>query len=245
MAARPCAPQYRRFFPKIARPGNPRGSGRRGNSRGPGRQCGDGLADFRIWLSRLSQSCQVRLKPPVWSPRMPVASSSVPPNRRARRSAASQAGGRAGCRHRPTSGPADRSRRPLRSPAGWPKDAAARHLAASRLVLVRFGRRPYYAGAKAAMLSPAMPPKTVELATPLPPRRLAPCTPPASSPATNRPGRAQWCVGLEDHAAHHVMRGRHHLDPAASQVEAAVGAALDHALEAAAHLSGPRCFISM
>ena len=33
------------------------------------------------------------------------------------------------------------------------------------------------------IVSPAMPPNTVELATPLPPRRLAPCTPPVSSPA--------------------------------------------------------------
>ena len=37
------------------------------------------------------------------------------------------------------------------------------------------------------MVSPAMAPKTVALATPLPPRRLAPCTPPVSSPAANRP----------------------------------------------------------
>ena len=37
------------------------------------------------------------------------------------------------------------------------------------------------------MLSPAMPPNTVEFATPLPPRRFAPCTPPVSSPAANSP----------------------------------------------------------
>ena len=40
----------------------------------------------------------------------------------------------------------------------------------------------------AAIASPAIPPNTVELATPLPPRRLAPCTPPVSSPAANSPG---------------------------------------------------------
>ena len=35
----------------------------------------------------------------------------------------------------------------------------------------------------APIASPASPPNTVELATPLPPSRLAPCTPPVSSPA--------------------------------------------------------------
>ena len=40
------------------------------------------------------------------------------------------------------------------------------------------------------MVSPAMAPKTVALATPLPPRRLAPWTPPESSPARNSPGIA-------------------------------------------------------
>ena len=38
--------------------------------------------------------------------------------------------------------------------------------------------------AETAMRSPAIPPKTVELATPLPPSLFAPCMPPASSPAT-------------------------------------------------------------
>src|SRR4029450_12386170 len=41
------------------------------------------------------------------------------------------------------------------------------------------------------MASPARAPKTMESATPLPPRRLAPWTPPESSPATNTPGRVQ------------------------------------------------------
>jgi hypothetical protein len=39
-------------------------------------------------------------------------------------------------------------------------------------------------------------PATVELATPLPPRRLAPCTPPVSSPAANRPGMSVLQSGL-------------------------------------------------
>jgi hypothetical protein len=35
------------------------------------------------------------------------------------------------------------------------------------------------------------------------------------------------------------MRGRNHLDAAAGEIEAAVGAALDHALEVVGHLGGP------
>ena len=42
-------------------------------------------------------------------------------------------------------------------------------------------------------------------------------------------------VDGEDHAAHHVMGGGHHLDQAADQVEAAVGAPFDHALEPGLH----------
>ena len=76
-----------------------------------------------------------------------------------------------------------------------------------------------------------MPPNTVELATPLPPSRLAPCMPLASSPATNRPGHRGGGIRLADDAAHEVVRGRHHLDEPAGEVEAAVAAALDHALE--------------
>ena len=48
-------------------------------------------------------------------------------------------------------------------------------------------------------------------------------------------GRA---VGGKLHAAHHVMRGRHHLDQAAGEIETAVCAALDHALELSAHILG-------
>src|ERR1041384_1839318 len=40
-----------------------------------------------------------------------------------------------------------------------------------------------------AITSPATAPNTVELATPFPPSRFAPCTPPASSPATKSPDR--------------------------------------------------------
>ena len=95
------------------------------------------------------------------------------------------------------------------------------------------------------MASPAMPPKTVEFATPLPPSRFAPCTPPVSSPAAKSPAQRRRAVGVEHHAAHHVVRRRHDLDEAAGEIEAAVGAALDHALELRRTLSGPRCPISI
>ena len=49
--------------------------------------------------------------------------------------------------------------------------------------LVRIRQSAGRADVRAPMTSPATPPNTVELATPLPPRRLAPCTPPVSSPA--------------------------------------------------------------
>ena len=42
-------------------------------------------------------------------------------------------------------------------------------------------------------------------------------------------------IHLEFHAAHHVMRGWHHLHQARHQIKAAVGAALDHALEFFTH----------
>ena len=42
-------------------------------------------------------------------------------------------------------------------------------------------------------------------------------------------------IRSEFDAAHHVMRGRHDLHQSAGEVEAAVGAALDHALELLAH----------
>ena len=48
-------------------------------------------------------------------------------------------------------------------------------------------RGPGFFAIHPGITSPAMPPNTVELATPLPPSRLAPCMPLASSPATNRP----------------------------------------------------------
>ena len=40
------------------------------------------------------------------------------------------------------------------------------------------------------------------------------------------------------HAAHQIMRARHHLDAPGRQVETAVGASLDHAGELAAHFIG-------
>ena len=48
-------------------------------------------------------------------------------------------------------------------------------------------------------------------------------------------GRA---IGGELDAAHHVVRGRHDFDLAGGEIEAAIGAALDHSLELAAHVVG-------
>ncbi len=48
-------------------------------------------------------------------------------------------------------------------------------------------------------------------------------------------GRA---IGGELDTAHHVMRGRHDLDTASGEIEAAIRAALDHALELAPHIVG-------
>ena len=52
------------------------------------------------------------------------------------------------------------------------------------------------------------------------------------------PRHRRRAVGREHHAAHHVMRGRDHLDAAGGEIEAAIGAALDHALELAPHAVG-------
>ena len=57
----------------------------------------------------------------------------------------------------------------------------------------------------------------------------------AGGEQAGQPGRA---VGLEAHPAHQVVRRRHHLDPSAGEIEATIGAALDHALELGAHLVG-------
>src|SRR5581483_6327390 len=42
-------------------------------------------------------------------------------------------------------------------------------------------------------------------------------------------------VDLADHPAHEIVRGRHHLDQAAGEIEAAVAAAIHHALELFRH----------
>ena len=47
-------------------------------------------------------------------------------------------------------------------------------------------------------------------------------------------------VGIDDNAAHEIMRRRHHLDKAASKVEAAIGAALHHAGEFLRDIVGPQ-----
>src|SRR5258708_39859374 len=46
-------------------------------------------------------------------------------------------------------------------------------------------------------------------------------------------------VRAADDAAHEVMRGGHHLDEAAGEIEAAVAAAIHHALELLRHLGRP------
>ena len=43
-------------------------------------------------------------------------------------------------------------------------------------------------------------------------------------------------VDLADHAAHEIMRGRHDFDQAAGQIEAAIAAAIHHALEQLRHV---------
>ena len=53
------------------------------------------------------------------------------------------------------------------------------------------------------------------------------------------PRQLGGAIGVELDAAHHVMRGRDHLDAAGGEIEAAIGAALDHALELAPHALRP------
>src|SRR5690606_39522592 len=51
-------------------------------------------------------------------------------------------------------------------------------------------------------------------------------------------GQFGGAVGVEHQPTHHVVGGGHHFHQAAGQVEAAVGATLDHALELLAHFLG-------
>jgi hypothetical protein len=51
-------------------------------------------------------------------------------------------------------------------------------------------------------------------------------------------------IGGELHPAHHVVRGGHHLDQPAREIESAIAAAIDHSLELRAHVIGPRCDIA-
>src|SRR5258707_915418 len=55
-----------------------------------------------------------------------------------------------------------------------------------------------------------------------------------------KPANFRGAVGREHHAAHHVVRGGNDLDAAGGEIEAAVGAALDHAFELAPHIVGPQ-----
>ncbi len=43
-------------------------------------------------------------------------------------------------------------------------------------------------------------------------------------------------LDVADHAAHEIVRGRHHFDQAAGEIEAAIAAAIDHAFELLRHL---------
>ena len=72
---------------------------------------------------------------------------------------------------------------------------SARDISAVQHILVRLPHGPDWRAIQRGITSPAMPPKTVELATPLPPSRLAPCMPLASSPATKRPGHSRRGIG--------------------------------------------------
>src|SRR5690606_23484462 len=49
-------------------------------------------------------------------------------------------------------------------------------------------------------------------------------------------GEFRLGVDVTEDATHEVMRGRHDLDETTGEIEAAVGAALDHALELLRHL---------
>src|SRR2546429_3913621 len=185
---------------------------------------------------RLSQSCQVILKARPASAR-PVANSSA-----SMASSAAMARSRpAWSRTTPTSShmvSSSRSRRSFKLPPlrvnGWSARASSTSSTCSS-----GARWPGLAAIQRGITSPAMPPNTVELATPLPPRRLAPCMPLASSPATNSPGQSVVVSTRQMTPPNEVMRGGHHLDEAAGEIEAAVAAAIHHALELLRHLGRP------
>src|SRR2546430_8617603 len=90
---------------------------------------------------------------------------------------------------------------------------------------------------KSAITPPAIPPNTVDSATPLPPRRLAPCTPPVSSPAANSPSMAVR-QSIDDDAAHHEMRGGPDFHRPPREVATEVTTAAHHATEVALHDGG-------
>src|SRR5262245_5336000 len=133
---------------------------------------------------KFSQSCQARLnaRSPSTTPVAKSSRSSVSRFVRPRRKPTAS-------RMTPMSShiaSSRRSRSRLRSPRGCAKGCWAR-ASSNRKTASSAARSPGLRASHAAIVSPEMPPNTVELATPLPPRRLAPCAPPASSPATNRP----------------------------------------------------------
>ena len=57
-------------------------------------------------------------------------------------------------------------------------------------------------------------------------------------PRDEQPPQCGRAIGGEFQAAHHVVRGRNNLHACARQIESAIGTALDHALELAAHIVG-------
>ena len=58
-------------------------------------------------------------------------------------------------------------------------------------------------------------------------------------PGSEQSGEGRRAVGREHDAAHHVMRGWHHFDQPAREIESAIGAALDHSFELPANVVRP------
>ena len=97
------------------------------------------------------------------------------------------------------------SRRPRSRTARAPPLAAA----STSLVGDRRPRRASRGGVRTPRCWPARRPNTSRSDSELPPSRLEPCMPPATSPAAYRPGDERLLgVGVDLDAAHHVVAGR-------------------------------------
>ena len=220
---------------------NPRGSARRANRRAP-RAAAQIDAAHRDRLLRLSQSCHVRLNARSSSRDAGRASSS--------RSSSASARGRARelarvaqdadvvphqvverLAHRPRGLPAgcpSGSRGARAAPPRAPRRSGSRQLPCVARP-ARPSRRPRCRRTRSSWR------RRCRRAGSRRARRRCP------RPRRKGPGSAVRAVGVELDAAHHVVRGRHDFDEAAREIEAAVGAALDHALELLARRSsGPR-----